>query len=187
MKKINTILAMLVMAMATFSLTACDEDDDIAYTLAGVWEGDMYMQSSYNGHVYRASKSILQFDQDPYRYAQGTGRWVDYYSNAPWDYYSSYIDWRVVNGEIQLYSRKEGVTYYISNYSLNGRYFSGYLDDGYNNPVYFKLVKTVSYDWDDFDWDGYGDYYYGYNYAPATKEKKNTEEKAETPLRSICR
>ena len=52
MRKLHTILAILMMAMTTFTMTSCDEDDDIAYTLDGVWEGNMYMQSSYNGRVY---------------------------------------------------------------------------------------------------------------------------------------
>lgn len=185
MKKISSILTMLMIAISTFTLTGCDDDDEIAYTLAGVWEGNMYMQSTYNGHVYKATESVLQFDQDPYRYAQGTGRWVDYYSNAPWDYYSSYINWRVVNGEIQIYSQKEGVTYYISDYSLNGRYFSGYIDDGYNDPVYFRLQKTVSYNnWDDYNWNGWYDYDdYGYRYAPA----KDMQKLEEAPIRGIYR
>lgn len=180
MRKLYTILAILMMAMTTFTMTSCDEDDDIAYTLDGVWEGNMYMQSSYNGRVYQSSYSMLQFDQDPYRYAQGTGRWIDYYSNAPWDYYASYIDWRVVNGEIQIYSRKEGVTYYITDYRLNGRYFEGYIDDGYNN-VYFELTKTASRNWDDYDWDGWHYYDYGYYPAPAKDKQRNIE----TPKRGV--
>ena len=67
MRKLHTILAILMMAMTTFTMTSCDEDDDIAYTLDGVWEGNMYMQSSANGRVYQSSYSMLQFDQDPYR------------------------------------------------------------------------------------------------------------------------
>lgn len=185
MRKLHTILAILMMAMTTFTMTSCDEDDDIAYTLDGVWEGNMYMQSTWNGRVYKSSESVLQFDQDPYRYAQGTGRWIDYYSDAPWDYYASYIDWRVINGEIQIYSRKEGVTYYISNYRLNGRYFEGNIDDGYNEPVYFELVKIDSRNWNDYDWNGwhYDDYYYNGYYAPAKAKQKNTE----TPKRGIYR
>lgn len=186
MKKLHTILVMLIMAMTTFTLTGCEEDDDIAYTLAGEWKGNMYMQSTMNGQMYKSSISVLQFDQDPYRYAQGTGRWVDYYSNAPWDYFASYIDWRVVNGEIQIYSRSEKVTYYISDYRLNGRYFTGYIDDGYNDPVYFELVKTSGYydDWDDYNWNGWGnDYDYDYRYAPAKISKKD----AEKPVRGIYR
>lgn len=183
MKKLHTILGILLLAMTTFTLAGCNtEDDDIAYTLDGVWEGNMYMQSTDRyGHVYKANESLLQFDQDPFRYAQGTGRWIDYYSDAPWDYFASYIDWRVINREIQIYSRNEGRTYYIYDYRLNGRRFSGYIDDGQNQPVYFELVKTASRNWDDYDWGGY--YYMKRQYAPA----RAMEQAAETPLRGIYR
>ena len=144
----------------------------------------MYMQSQWNGRVYKSSYSVLAFDKNPYEYASGSGYWIDYYSNAPWDYYSSRISWRVVGPqEIQIYSQKEGRTYYIYDYQMNGSYFSGYIDDGENSPVYFELRKTSSPDWGDYDWNGYDwddDYYYG-GYAPA-----NTRSAA-LPLRGIAR
>ena len=135
---------------ATLTTGCTDENEDVAYNLWGTWEGNMYMQSQYNGRVYQSSYSVLAFDKNPYQYASGTGYWIDYYSNAPWDYYSSRIQWRVTgNQEIQIYSENEGRTYYIYNYSMGSYRFTGWIDDGQNDPVYFELRKTSEPDWGD--------------------------------------
>ena len=174
------------MALTATLTTGCtDENEDVAYNLWGTWEGNMYMQSQYNGRVYQSSYSVLAFDKNPYQYASGTGYWIDYYSNAPWDYYSSRIQWRVTgNQEIQIYSENEGRTYYIYNYSMGSYRFTGWIDDGQNDPVYFELRKTSEPDWGDYDWDGYywDDYYYGYNYSPA-----RSKSIVEAPVRGITR
>lgn len=185
MKKLYSIITVIMLALTATLTTGCtDDNEDVAYNLWGTWEGNMYMQSQWNGRVYKSSYSVLAFDKNPYEYASGSGYWIDYYSNAPWDYYSSRISWRVVGPqEIQIYSQKEGRTYYIYDYQMNGSYFSGYIDDGENSPVYFELRKTSSPDWGDYDWNGYDwddDYYYG-GYAPA-----NTRSAA-LPLRGIAR
>lgn len=159
---------MLMIAISAATLTGCDDDENIAYNLEGVWEGDMYMQSRYNGRVYKASYSVLAFDKNPYRYAQGTGYWIDYYSNAPWDYYSSRIEWRVRNERIEILSVKENRYYYISDYYMDGGYFNGYISDG-DRTQHFRLRKTASPNWNDYDWNGY-DFDYDYYYAPALKK-----------------
>lgn len=170
-------MSALVLALATFSLASCNDDEDIAYTLSGGWEGNMYVQSSYNGYSYQATESVLYFDKDPYEYATGAGYWIDYYSNAPWDYFSSRITWRVYGGEIQIYSESEGVTYYISDYSLNHNNFCGYISDGsrFSNPVYFELHRTGwNSNWDSYGWNGYN-YRSGYRYAPGTDTQKSSQ------------
>ena len=45
MKKFYSIITFVFMAMAAATLTGCDEDSNIAYTIEGVWEGNMYKQS----------------------------------------------------------------------------------------------------------------------------------------------
>ena len=180
MKKVYSIIAVIIMAMTATMFASCDDDNDIAYTLDGVWEGYMYKQSNYNGRYYTSSSSILQFDQDPYRYAQGTGRWIDYYSDAPWDYFASYIRWKVENRTIIIYSEKENQYYYISNYRLYDNYFEGYIGDEYGQGQHFKLTKTASRNWRDYNWNGYDwdDYYY----APAAKSKGGKREMPKTSI-----
>lgn len=176
---------MTLIALMSFSLTSCDDDEAIADTLWGVWEGDMYAYYDYNGYTYSASYSVLAFDRDPYSYASGSGYWVDYYSNAPWDYFATRISWTVVNGEIRIYSIEEGKYYYISDYSLSNGSFHGYIDDGYGSaPIEFHLYKTASPDWNDYDWDGWGSYN-SYYYSPAKKSQSKESSTPEKPVRHI--
>ena len=83
MKKFYSIITFVFMAMAAATLTGCDEDSNIAYTIEGIWEGNMYKQGYYDGRYYQSSRTVMQFDRDPYRYTSGAGRWIDYYSDAP--------------------------------------------------------------------------------------------------------
>ena len=43
MKKLNTYITMMIMALMTLSMTSCDEDVLIADPLWGEWEGQMYV------------------------------------------------------------------------------------------------------------------------------------------------
>lgn len=45
MKKFTSILAMIMMAAMSLTFVSCDDDEYIADTLWGVWEGDMYVTS----------------------------------------------------------------------------------------------------------------------------------------------
>jgi len=158
MKKITSLLAMIMLAMVPFTLTSCDEDDDIiADVLWGTWEGNMYVTNEWNGHTYHSSRSIIQFDKDPYDYASGTGYWIDYYSNAPWDYFASHITWSVRDENILIYSREDDAYFYIHNYSLSENYFQGEIEDEFGGWQSFRLRKTSSPYWDGFDW-GWGPY-----------------------------
>ncbi|MGN1260040.1 MAG: hepatitis A virus cellular receptor 1, partial [Alloprevotella sp.] len=77
MKKIKTMLAMAMTALCAMTFSACDEDDEIAYTLEGTWEGNMYVSMMYDGMVYDATYTELCFSRDPYRYSSGSGYWID--------------------------------------------------------------------------------------------------------------
>ena len=68
MKKFTTLLTMAFIALMSISLTSCDEDSDIAYTLDGTWRGNMYVQY---GNV-DATYSVIRFDQNDGIYS-GTG------------------------------------------------------------------------------------------------------------------
>ena len=41
MKKYFSIATMVLAALMSMTIVSCDDDDDIAYTLEGTWEGDM--------------------------------------------------------------------------------------------------------------------------------------------------
>ncbi len=191
MKKFTSLLLMSLLALTTMTFVSCDDDDEIADTLWGVWEGDMYVSSYWDGQSYYSSYSEIAFDRNPNSYASGTGYWVDYYSNAPWDYYASHIRWSVDRGVITIYSVEDGETYSIYDYSLSQNYFSGTLDNGYDNPMSFRLTKTASPDWNDFNygWGYWDDGYYAPGYAPSGSRSAGSSDKSsvktDKPIRRI--
>ena len=125
MKKIfRHIITVCMTALMTISFTSC-EDEMIADTLQGTWEGNMYVTHAWNNRVYQSVYSEIEFLLDPFRYTSGSGYWVDYYSNAPWDYVANHIDWTVRNGVIYVHFVEENSDIQIHDYSLSGSYFTG--------------------------------------------------------------
>ena len=157
MKKIfRHIITVCMTALMTISFTSC-EDEMIADTLQGTWEGNMYVTHAWNNRVYQSVYSEIEFLLDPFRYTSGSGYWVDYYSNAPWDYIANHIDWHVDNEVITVYFREEGSRLYIRNYHLDNNRFAGEIYDG-DNYVKFSLLHTSSPNWDTYYWGT--DYWY---------------------------
>lgn len=150
MKTIRNLILPVMLLVLGLAFTSC-EDESISSTLEGTWEGNTYMSSVYNGRIYNSSYSYVDFTLDPFRFTKGSGHWVDYYSNAPWDYIASHIDWQVRNGVIEVHFVEDGYTVYISNYRLNRNRFVGtiYLDD---SNWQFNLVHTSSPNWSDYDY-----------------------------------
>ena len=184
MKKFSSYISLMVMALLPFSFTSCDDDALIADTLWGEWQGEMYVSSYWNGRYYDASYSELAFDKDPCRYASGTGYWIDYYSNAPWDYHANHIRWTVSNSIIRIHFVEDGGTLDIYDYSLSGNYFSGVIYNDRDEELHFRLRKT-SYpttNWDDFRWGWYSDW--DYNTRMNTTENDTLTS---TPIRIIGR
>jgi len=165
MKKFNTFFTVLMTAMLSFSLVGCDEDEEIAYTLEGTWQGDMYVSYAYDGYIYDAAYSEICFLRDPYTYSSGQGYWVDYYSNAPWDYVANHIEWNVRNGIIQVYFVEDRSYVEIADYRLSDNYFTGTIYDG-GSYVDFRLRHVSSPNWNDYD--------YGYDYWWGAKKNGNT-------------
>lgn len=177
MKRIAAFMTMTLITVLALTLTSCDEDSEIAYTLEGTWEGNMYVSSTYNGRTYDATYSEICFSRDPYTYSSGTGYWVDHYSNTGWgrNYVANHIEWTVSNSRIQVYFVEENATIWIEEYRLNDNYFKGTIYDG-NNTVDFSLTHTSSPNWNDYD---YG--YDNYNYVKTRSE--NGTNSTEKPVR----
>ena len=122
MKKWIYNIAWVMMAFVSLTLTSCDDDVEIARTLEGTWEGDMYTSAYWNGRYYDASYSQVCFLRDPYTYSSGTGYWVDYYDNAYWgsyNYVTSHIEFTVRNRVINIYFVEDHETVSIYDYSLS--------------------------------------------------------------------
>lgn len=184
MRTFTSKFAWILVALMPFLFGSCDSDPeyDIAYTLEGTWEGRMFYSSTYRGHDYAISHTQICFDRDPYYYSSGTGYWVDYYSNTPWDHVANHINWQVVRYEryddygrivtdyrIEVYLREENYTYFIEDYELRNDLFRGriYDHDIYGNEIYidFSMRHTSSPNWSSFDYyyDGFYDDHLGYS------------------------
>lgn len=158
MKKFTTLLTMAFIALMSISLTSCDEDSDIAYTLDGTWRGNMYVQY---GNV-DATYSVIRFDQNDGIYS-GKGYWIDYFDRNYWhgnNYIANRITWTVRNRNIYITLLDENSDVVIYDYALGDRKFSGYVEADNGNRAYFELSRD-SYNWrDDYDW-GYSKQYSG--------------------------
>lgn len=155
MKKIFTMLMMAMMALA---FTSC-EDEMIADTLEGSWKGNMYISSYWNGRIYDATYTEITFLMDPLSLRSGSGYWVDYYSNAPWDYVANHIEWTVRDRVIHIYFIEEDTSIEVYDYRLSSSRFIGTLDDN-GTMVDFDLYNVYhpnSY-WDNYHW-GYNSWY----------------------------
>ena len=184
MKKLYTLMMMAMMGLMTMSLTSC-EDEFIADTLEGTWEGNMYISSEWDGRVYDATRTEITFSIDPFRFTRGSGYWVDYYKNAPWgDYVANHINWSVSNGIIYVYFIEDGDRIEIHDYRLSHNRFVGTIYDA-GNVVDFDLycVNRPSNYWDNYNW-GYG-YWYNDYYARTRSANNDSTSILEKPKRVI--
>jgi hypothetical protein len=175
MKKLVTLLMMATMALFTF--TSC-EDENIAYTLEGTWEGQVFDYSQWDGQTYNISYSMLDFRMDPFATRTGNGYWVDIYSGGNRHHVSYRIDWKVRDGIIYIKFREDGTTYRISDYRLSDYTFRGTMYEAdwntgnYNGNAHdFSMRHIDSPNWDyyynDYDsfWGSYRGHYNGYYWS----------------------
>ena len=167
MKKFKSLLTVVMVALMSLSFSSCDEDSDIADTLYGTWMGYLLLGFTYGNHYYDATTSEITFIPNGVYSNNGTGYWIDRYSNAPWDYVANHIEWTVNNGTIRVHFVEENTYATIYNYSLNEDYFYGTVESG-NSSADFKMVKTSTPSRWNYYW--YGDEWYdswngGYGWA----------------------
>ena len=165
------------MMTTLFTLTSC-EDREIANTLEGTWSGNMYISTRYDGRVYDATYSEVTFLKNPYAYSSGEGYWVDYYSDAPWDYVANHIEWTVDFGTIKVYFKEEGTSIRIRDYHLNNDRFYGTINDN-GKPVDFELWRVSSRNWNTYQW-GYDSWY-----GSTRGESDADSTKIEKPVRFV--
>ena len=171
MKKWIYNIAWVMMTLVSFTLTSCDDDYEIARTLEGTWQGDMYSSVYYNNRYYDASYSQICFLRDPYTYSSGTGYWVDYYDGNYWggyNYVSSHIEFTVKDRVINIYFIEDHTGVSIYDYSLTDRYFSGYIELNNGERRHFQLEHVSSPNWNSYNrwgYDYYDDYYWSNNNA----------------------
>ncbi|MDE6159357.1 MAG: hypothetical protein K2F69_04595 [Bacteroidaceae bacterium] len=160
MKRMFALLRVAVIALVGLGFASCDEDIITGSNIQGVWSGRMYVTSEWNGHTYVSSRTEIEFCSDPFRVTQGSGYWIDRYSRAPWDYWYSPFTYRVNRGVITIRFLYDNAEITISDYSLSGDRFMGYLD--YSNERFVLYKMSDGEDWSIYD-EGYyypGGYYY---------------------------
>lgn len=149
------LLALFALVTSTSLFTSCDAD--IAATLEGTWEGEMQFKSYYDGHYYYSNYTELEFNIKHGRTQSGYGVWVDYYSNAPWDYVANHTIWEVSGGVIYVHLVEDDYDIEIRDYNLDDDHFSGTVFyEGEKRR--FRLRHTYSPNWNDYN---FGGYYYG--------------------------
>ena len=172
MKKIYTYMMMVLMlSMATVTFTSCETEDqyEADVLMAGDWQGYLgtyyYDRWGLSGSTY---ETVIHFSGG-YGSTSGRGYEVDYDTRSPFnDYAYCEFSWSVVNGVITLiYDDSMWTPVYISDYSLSRSHFSGYMDDGSNRDIRFKLENVRFGYWDTYRYDSY--YYDDYYYSRTTR------------------
>ncbi len=150
---------MALVAIMSFSLTSCEQDEMIAVALDGNWRGNMYVSYRVGNHdeYCDASYSEVCFLRDPSRYASGRGYWVDYYNDYyryGWqrNYIANHIEWEVVNGNIKIHFIEDGAYVTIYDYSLDNYHFSGWIELRHGGRQQFSLTHTSSPNYNDYRW-----------------------------------
>ncbi len=161
MKRLTTIFILMMTALLSFTFTSCDPDAEVAYYMDGTWKGDIYVSSDYDGQVYRAAYSEVEFDSG---YNSGDGYWVDYYSNSPYDYIANHITWVVRNQNIYIHFREDNTDIVIYDYTINDSKFSGYIQTNDGTRAAFSLYHTSSLNWNS----------YRYGFDSYAKTRSNT-------------
>lgn len=167
MKRFSTIMMGALAALMMFSFTSCDEDEDIAFTLEGAWEGDMESYTrAYGGAMYDPSMVTISFYKDNNGWSTGTGYWKETFGSN-WrysrNYFVSRITYNVTMRDINirfLDDHDHRIT--IRDYSLTNNRFSGYFYEG-NSRVEFVLYHVAGPNWGSYEygWSYYDNYYYG--------------------------
>ena len=172
-------------AMMMLSFTSCEEDEAIAYTLEGTWEGRINAYTrTYNGEAYSPSLVTVTFYKDDNYWSMGDGYWMETYEGSYWGrggYFRSRITWNVTGGDINItfvdddYHRIK-----IKDYHLNDNRFTGYFPEG-RSDVEFTLYHVAGPNWSSYSTWGWDNYYYGNEAQFDTEE--NTEVNKEVSIK----
>lgn len=176
MKRYFQLFAVALVATLSLSLVSCnDENESVAYTLEGTWEGDMHISAQWSGIPYAYMGSRISFQKDPRRYAKGKGYWVDYYDNYYQDYAADRFDWEVRGGRIYIHFWYHPADLEIYDYYVDGEYFYGKVYDGYISSS-FRLYNI--------DWDRWNDYQYDdYWWSNSTTFDNEATDTTKAPLK----
>ena len=171
MKKIYNYLFIGIVAMLSMTLSSCD-DDDIAGTLDGVWEGEVSQNFSWRWSNYSNYQYVdIEFYTDPYRYASGTG--IEYDYDRWGNYTTCTFSFSVESRDIYLIYADGARVMIPRGYYLSKTRFEGEFRDYYYPHDYiadFSFVKVANH--------LYNRYNYRYSKELPFKEDNATENEA---------
>ncbi|MBQ4446186.1 MAG: hypothetical protein IJK09_00135 [Prevotella sp.] len=153
MKRMTNLMVMVLLAMLSMTIVSCEEDDEsVAYNLEGTWVGSVkseYFDRRY-GYTTEWTDVQLEFYKDPYLYAEGSGREVDYNGR----YYSSVTGFNYsVRNHVIYIDYYDGTHIAIYNYRLWMNEFYGEFHDYYTG----EYIASFQFERLDYGWN------YGYN------------------------
>jgi hypothetical protein len=164
MKRLTTLLTMVLAAIVTLTFTSCEQDDDFAISsnLEGIWQGSLgqYYDSFY-GSDYGYLETEFRFANYSDNSTSGEGVQIDYDPDA-WSQYKEYpFRWNVAYGNIYLHY-EDGTEMVLRDYSMSGSRLRGTLElQSGEFAMDLDLVHTDYWPW-------------GSSYAKSTRAAKDS-------------
>ena len=130
MKK-NLLLFALMAFAALGTLTSCEDEEEAAQTLNGVWETtDVMFTRTYKGQTLTPTKTVLRFDQDTNTSTIGYGVAVEYFNNKDIPVVYHRVKWEVWHRKdgsvgVEWYYQETNDKFKTTDYKLNNNEFSG--------------------------------------------------------------
>ena len=129
MRQKRNMMVMAIVAMLSLTMTSCNiEDEFVADDLQGTWYGSVkneYFNYRY-GYTTEWTEVQMEFFKDPFVFAEGSGREIDYCGRQ----YSSIIGFNYhVRNQVIYIDYYDGTKIAIYNYSLRSSKFSGEFHD----------------------------------------------------------
>lgn len=128
-------------ALAAIALTVSCDDDIISERLDGVWSGQVT-----SGWGWRTNYQYvdIEFYNDPYQYASGSG--IEYDYDRDGHYHPVRFNFTVSSGNIYL-DYEDGTSVYISDYGIQPSRFHGTFRDRYDGRVLGQFEFYRVDDW----------------------------------------
>jgi len=150
----KTIIKSLIIGMAIMvSLSSCDEDEEVAQRLSGVWETtDIIFPRTYKGQTLTPIKTVIQIDQERSTSTVGYGVAIEYFDNQTIPVAYHHIRWETwrrkdISVGIEWDYQETDDKFKSTDYKLNDKELSGMWslnnDDENKKRVSFRRVSTA--------------------------------------------
>ena len=162
MKKLSTLVLLMMLFTAPFVFTSCNEptdDEYLAMLVEGGWDGIMDISYTKNDVNYPSTGTHVQFWNYANSTTSGTGKWCNQFGNtAPIKDLTYEFTWEAKDKVIYLHFKTDNNEYAekgnmkIGTYVINSLKFTGKIStlDG-SKGTDFELIHTSA----PWDWDAY--------------------------------